>query len=89
MAKNSKKFLGDLNEKKDESVTLSKLRESQEGEGMVLDISLENLGFVNEPGREWVLSGSVQTEFAKQFLQEVFLLRHESQKTLRGDINWF
>jgi len=52
MTKYSKNFLDDLNEEKDESVLLSKLRKSQEREGMVLDISLENLVFVNKPGRE-------------------------------------
>jgi hypothetical protein len=26
---------------------------------MVLDISLENLVFVNKPGREWVLNGNL------------------------------
>ena len=52
MAKYSKNFLDYLNGGKVESVMLSKLRESQERQGVVLDISLENLGFVNEPGRE-------------------------------------
>lgn len=52
MTKYSKNFLDYLNRKKDESVLLSKLRKSQEREGMVLEISLENLVFVNKPGRE-------------------------------------
>lgn len=59
MTKYSKNFLDYLNRKKDESVLLSKLRKSQEREGMVLDISLENLVFVNKPGREWVLNGNL------------------------------
>ena len=52
MTKYSKNFLDYLNGKKDESVLLSKLRKSQEREGIVLDVSLENLVFVNKPGRE-------------------------------------
>ena len=52
MAKYSKNFLDYLNGGKVESVMLSKLRESQERQGVVLDISLENLGSVNEPGRQ-------------------------------------
>ena len=59
MTKYSKNFLDYLNGKKDESVLLSKLRKSQEREGIVLDISLENLVFVNKPGREWVLNGNL------------------------------
>ena len=59
MTKYSKNFLDYLNRKKDESVLLSKFRKSQEREGMVLDISLENLVFVNKPGREWVLNGNL------------------------------
>ena len=59
MTKYSKNFLDYLNGKKDESVLLSKLRKSQEREGIVLDVSLENLVFVNKPGREWVLNGNL------------------------------
>ena len=59
MTKYSKNFLDYLNGKKDESVLLSKLRKSQEREGIVLDISPENLVFVNKPGREWVLNGNL------------------------------